>query len=210
MTTTGCKGMSKAQIEWFGDVALDVPDSTWSVIVFSHYSLPYPQKFNSSHSAMMILQAFKDKTSRHVTSLEDVPSAHKINRTFDFTGKGGSVIGCFSGHEHIDSALPIPFQQNKPGISEKDKYRAKAIIKDFLARTCNELGIDRVNYNRPSSININFYEMLNDSLDVWSTAPKKTKGTTSEHSFNVISINKSTKKVTLTRIGAGSNQSYTY
>lgn len=164
------KGMSKAQIEWFGDVALDVPDSTWSVIVFSHYSLPYPQKFNSSHSAMMILQAFKDKTSRHVTSLEDVPSAHKINRTFDFTGKGGSVIGCFSGHEHID----------------------------------------RVNYNRPSGININFYEMLNDSLDVWSTAPKKTKGTTSEHSFNVISINKSTKKVTLTRIGAGSNQSYTY
>ena len=35
------------------------------------------------------------------------------------------------------------FQQNKPGISEKDKYRAGAIIKDFLTRTCNELGIDR-------------------------------------------------------------------
>lgn len=35
------------------------------------------------------------------------------------------------------------FQQNKPGRSEKDKYRAQAIIEDFLDRTCMELGINR-------------------------------------------------------------------
>lgn len=35
------------------------------------------------------------------------------------------------------------FQQNHPGRSDKDRYRAKAIIEDFLNRACLELGIDR-------------------------------------------------------------------
>lgn len=35
------------------------------------------------------------------------------------------------------------FQQNRHGISEKEKYRSIAIIEDFLNRTCKELGIDR-------------------------------------------------------------------
>lgn len=35
------------------------------------------------------------------------------------------------------------WQQNNHGYSEKDKYRAEAIISDFLNRTCRELGIER-------------------------------------------------------------------
>lgn len=53
-------------------------------------------------------------------------------------------------------------------------------------------------------------ETLNDSMNVWDKSPVKTKGTTTEQAFDIFTINKITRTVNITRIGAGENRQFTY
>lgn len=163
--------MREAQVNWFANVALQVPDDTWSVLVCSHIE-PYSTDMivQNGNMAAEILQAFKNKTGYSGSSKATVEAEFKFTTSVHFGGKGGNVIGWLSGHMHADS----------------------------------------LNRNRPVGINYNIVETLNDSKNVWAGQPNKTTGTATEQAFDVLTINKKTRKVNLTRIGAGTDRLFTY
>ena len=51
---------------------------------------------------------------------------------------------------------------------------------------------------------------INDALTPWSDAPSKTKGTTTEHAFDVFTVDKANRFVYVTRIGAGEDRQFGY
>ena len=57
---------------------------------------------------------------------------------------------------------------------------------------------------------INHITTLNNSMNVWEDAPNKESGTPSECAFDIFTINTETKTVNITRIGAGSDRTFTY
>lgn len=57
---------------------------------------------------------------------------------------------------------------------------------------------------------INIVTVLNNDTSVWSTAPEKIKGTTSELAFDVAVVNKLSRTVKLHRIGAGDDRQFSY
>lgn len=161
------------QLEWFGNIALDVPDEDWSVMVFSHLQ-PYATgvtgatgTIRNATIARKILQAFKNKTSYSGNSSTNTEDELRATVSVDFTNGGGNVIGWFTGHVHYDNMVDMP-----EGIK-------------LITTLC-------------------------DGWSPWADAPVKTKGTTTEHAFDILTINTKDRKVDLTRIGAGSNRSFSY
>ena len=57
---------------------------------------------------------------------------------------------------------------------------------------------------------INIVTVLNNDTSVWSTAPKKIKGTTSELAFDIAVVNKHSRTVKLHRVGAGDDRQFSY
>ena len=64
--------------------------------------------------------------------------------------------------------------------------------------------------NNAHGTDIYCIETLNDSMDVWNTSSVKTKGTTTEQAFDIFTVNKATRTVNITRIGAGENRQFRY
>lgn len=94
------------QIKWFGNIALNVPDNTWSVVVCTHVPLVKGMvgedylPGNGEH-ILGILEAFKNKTSYN--AINTTNQDFLVNAKFDFTNKGGEVICCIYGHVHADN-----------------------------------------------------------------------------------------------------------
>jgi len=57
---------------------------------------------------------------------------------------------------------------------------------------------------------VNIVTTINNDTTVWDDAPLKTKGTHTEQAFDIFTINTKTRNVEITRIGAGSDRSFTY
>lgn len=62
----------------------------------------------------------------------------------------------------------------------------------------------------PEHITFNQVLTLNDSLNVQPQMPTKTRGTVTEQAFDVFTINKESRTVNITRVGAGSDRSFSY
>lgn len=156
------------QLNWFANVALDVPNSDWSVVVCSHVPINQGLIIND-HIFMNILQAFNDKTQYQGESLSSVNDDFKLSINVDYTSKGGNAICWVCGHTHQDKFITLP-----------------------------------------SNITYKVLCTLNDSLNVQSGEATKIKGTDTEQAFDIFTINKETRTVNITRIGAGENRSFTY
>lgn len=93
----------QTQINWLANVALDVPDSTWSVVVCSHYAPTTYDKNHSivnSHIILDILKAFKNNTSYSVSGGN---ASYPVSVNVDYTNKGGDVVCWMYGHVHADN-----------------------------------------------------------------------------------------------------------
>ena len=156
------------QLNWFANIALNVPNSEWSVVVCSHVPINQGLIIND-HIFMNTLQAFNDKTQYQGESLPSVNDDFKLSVSVDYTNKGGNVICWISGHTHQDKFITLP---------ENITYKVLCTI--------------------------------NDSLNVQSGQATKTKGTATEQAFDIFTINKETRTVNITRIGAGIDRSFTY
>lgn len=102
------------QLTWFGNTALNVPDSSWSVVVTSH-NPPYgtgvtgfTTTTRNSDLALGILSAFKNKTTFSASSLASVPDDLTASVSVNFNSRGGNVICWVSGHTHSDNSVVIP------------------------------------------------------------------------------------------------------
>ena len=97
-------GFLQKQIDWFANVALNVPDKTWSVVVCSHAT--YVGAQNEEHEfnyALMagVINAFKKHTRFSGKTEYDDPLLN-AEISVDFTGKGGNFVAWLGGHVHIN------------------------------------------------------------------------------------------------------------
>ena len=104
-------GFLQAQIDWLANVALQVPADVWFVVVCSHagrITLLEEKEENEYNYSLVtnVLKAFNDHTAYTGEKTYDNPLKNaKIS--VDFTGKGGNLVGWFSGHSHRDRIQKI-------------------------------------------------------------------------------------------------------
>lgn len=161
---------SPNQLNWLADTALNLPDDTWSVIIFTH--APIPGTFLSEDELQYngsvfkdILTAFVNKNAINTSSKEDNED-FKFTLKKDLSGYKGSLVAVVTGHVHAD------------GMMRKD--------------------------------GINFIETT-ASLCYSGDAPRRLVDTDTEDSWDVYSINSTTKNVTIYRFGGyGTDRQFRY
>lgn len=92
------------QINWFANTALKLPDSEWSVVVFSHYS-PVPSTVMSERpfggeAIWEVLSAYKNG-SAYKASAKKGTGYYDVECDFTKQGKG-NVVAWICGHIHSD------------------------------------------------------------------------------------------------------------
>lgn len=167
-----CYGFLQKQIDWFANVALDVPDKEWHVVCCSHALVtckiqPEEGEIRYNYDLMNgIINAFKKHTKfSGETSFEN--SLFNASVSVDFTGRGGVFVAWLGGHTHRDNIKVVD-------------------------------GIVNVSLMNDSCQNPNMAELPHVKI------------TTNEQAVDIFTVNKKTKTVHVTRIGAGEDREFTY
>ena len=148
-------GFRQEQLSWFGNVALDVPSDEWNVVVFDHVPFGTTSQVPNIGSYVVtnwwaildILTAFKDKTQ--FDKIENNGDIFDFEIHLDYTNKGGNVIGCIAGHNHIDFIRKTSGIQNvitTNGSTFYDEHSQYAPIK--TEGTTTELAFDVFTINQ--------------------------------------------------------------
>ena len=156
-------GFRQDQITWFAEVALQVPDGDWTVVLCTHESLGADKGYVFYNQELMlgIIDAFRRHTAyRAETCYKDV-AGYDAAVSVDFTGKGGNFAAWVGGHTHKDMHL----------------------LQNGVLTVCS----------------------TSDCLGIG-----KTRQTATEQAFDIFTIDKSTHKIHITRIGAGDDREFTY
>ena len=90
-------GIMQEQIDWVANVALDVPDSDWTVCVSTHEA-----SFKNMDLLLEIFDAFRQhKSFKGERIYEDKPY-YNAKADVDFTNRGGNFAVWATGHTHYD------------------------------------------------------------------------------------------------------------
>lgn len=121
------QAFSAEQLQWMVDTALQLPDSTWHVIVISHYRIEYKVTFDSSlYNMYRLLVDFKAQGSGNIKSISD----NDYDIDYDFStinGFDGVLVGIFYGHTHISHEYLSSGIWNicTPSITPTSTYNAR-------------------------------------------------------------------------------------
>ena len=97
-------GFLQKQVNWFANVALAVPDSSWNVVVCSHstyFGAKGEDNFYNYDLMINIINAFKKHTA-YAGKTEHTNPLFNAEIRVDFTGKGGNFVAWLGGHRHSD------------------------------------------------------------------------------------------------------------
>lgn len=157
--------LNSTQLEWVGDIALNLPSDEWGVVIFSH-ALPYDEPSvdnvanrNSLH-LKSILDAFATKTS---VNISDISTIWPVVYSHDYSAAKGNIICYIAGHTHLDYAK-----------------------KDVIQYICT----------------------TNDSKD--HEQFDRIESTITEQTFDVFTVDKTNRKIYVTRFGYGDNREFEY
>ena len=97
-------GFMQEQLDWFANVALDVPSCDWTVVLCTHESPVYIGDDAPNFEIVCgIINAFRHHTSFNCEKhFEKEISHYDAKISVDFTGKGGNFAVWVSGHVHKD------------------------------------------------------------------------------------------------------------
>ncbi|MBR6748670.1 MAG: metallophosphoesterase [Clostridia bacterium] len=154
------------QLDWFANVALDVPGQDWTVTLCTH-EVPIAEcEMYSGDMILGIINAFRNHTA--FAGKTDLPEAeYNTEINVDYTGRGGNFTLWVGGHTHKDIWGQLE--------------------------------------------GINCMCCLNDSKHKSAGSPYlRVEGTTTEHAFDVFTVNKKQRKIYITRIGAGEDRVLEY
>ena len=100
-------GFRQDQITWFAEVALQVPDKDWTVVLCSHESLGADKGyvFYNQQLVLGILDAFRRHTAYTAETCYTDVTGYDAAISVDFTDKGGSFAAWVGGHTHKDAHL---------------------------------------------------------------------------------------------------------
>lgn len=102
-------GIRQRQLEWFANVALDVPDPEWTVVLCTHESPSEVGQDGVPNFKMIygIIDAFRrHKAFEGESHYEDIPH-YDAKISVDYTGRGGDFAIWVSGHSHYDKDAKI-------------------------------------------------------------------------------------------------------
>lgn len=100
-------GFRQDQLTWLAEVALQVPDKDWTVVLCTHESLGADKGyvFYNQELVLGIIDAFRRHTAyKAETCYEDV-TGYDAAISVDFTDKGGDFAVWVGGHTHKDAHL---------------------------------------------------------------------------------------------------------
>lgn len=102
-------GFLQKQLDWFANVALDVPSSDWTVVLCTHEAPVYTREDAPDFDLVCgIIDAFRRHTSFECEKHFDKELSHYDAKiSIDFTGKGGNFAVWVSGHVHKDMACYV-------------------------------------------------------------------------------------------------------
>ena len=95
--------MRQQQMDWFTNVALDVPGADWTVTLCTHENPASGEGeyVNCGDLILGVLNAFRNHTSFSGEHLED-DAVFNVRVNVDYTGRGGDFTAWVSGHTHRD------------------------------------------------------------------------------------------------------------
>ena len=99
-------GFRQEQLTWFAEVALQVPDREWTVVLCSHESIGVDPGcvFYNQELILGILNAFHRHTVYCADNRYEDVTGYDARVAVDFTGKGGDFAVWVGGHTHRDDA----------------------------------------------------------------------------------------------------------
>lgn len=97
-TTLGCR---QAQLQWFADVALDVPTSDWTVVLCTHTCPSSGEYIRNQEIILGLIKAFREGTTFELATSHEI-SEYNAHITADFRGRGGEFAVWVTGHTHED------------------------------------------------------------------------------------------------------------
>lgn len=94
-------GYRQEQLEWFANVALDVPDKDWTVVLCTH-TCPSAREFSRNEEVILgLINAYRNGTSYEKETEWDIPE-YNVKISADYTSRGGEFAIWVSGHTHAD------------------------------------------------------------------------------------------------------------
>lgn len=99
-------GFRSGSVNWFANVALQVPSAEWTVVLCTHESIGADKGYvyYNQELVLEIINAFRKHTAYcGRTCYEDV-TGYDAQVKVDFTGKGGDFAAWVGGHTHRDDS----------------------------------------------------------------------------------------------------------
>lgn len=102
----GIEGYRQEQIDWFANVALNVPSPEWTVVVCSHTNPAGGGKAYNSDVMFGIIDAFRN--GRKFEMATEYPiDGYNAKISVDYTGRGGEFAVWVCGHTHYDNDVTV-------------------------------------------------------------------------------------------------------
>ena len=97
-------GFRQDQLDWLAQVALQVPDRDWTVVLCTHESLDYDTGacYYNADLLLGIINAFRKHTVFRGNNCYENITGYDAEVSVDFTGKGGDFAVWVGGHTHKD------------------------------------------------------------------------------------------------------------
>lgn len=96
-------GFRQDQLDWLAQVALQVPDENWTVVLCTHEALKHSKDFYYNTDLLLgIINAFRKHTAFAGSTHYEALAGYDASVSVDFTGKGGDFAIWVGGHWHKD------------------------------------------------------------------------------------------------------------
>ena len=97
-------GYRQTQLEWFANVALNVPSSDWSVVLATHTSPSAGEDARNNNVILGLIDAFRNGKKYEAETECDI-AGYNAKISADYTDKKGNFVLWVSGHTHDDRVL---------------------------------------------------------------------------------------------------------
>lgn len=173
--------LDEVQFDWLKDTAMNFTEPGWAVVFISHK--PITNNFHCNINNAQEVQSW-------LTSYINGTTANKAD-----------VIGWFAGHIHRDRVYEYDFT----GVKEEDSNNKTYSTDDYNAKAANA-GKTKLPWKTITVLSDNTSGDTPYDADIREAAKEEDE----QHVITFITVDRATRTVYLTRLGLGSDNSYTY
>ncbi len=99
-------GFRQTQLEWFANVALDVPANDWTVVLCTHTAPSCAERPRNVEVILGLIDAYRKGAKYEADTTHDIED-YNAKISVDYTGRGGEFAIWVSGHTHVDKVAVL-------------------------------------------------------------------------------------------------------